>query len=128
MEARSIDDRPRAYPHVPGDYSRRARLRSGQRCHRALESPVRSRQATGCTVTRQPANRIRGQFEMLHSAATRSFSAQVVLALAVLAILGLELAGHREWILAFLPALFIVGVATSVLDIREIGLRRRRTL
>jgi hypothetical protein len=65
---------------------------------------------------------------MLHSAATRSFSAQVVLALAVLAILGLELAGHREWILAFLPALFIVGVATSVLDIREIGLRRRRTL
>jgi hypothetical protein len=49
---------------------------------------------------------------------------RLVLALGVVALLGLELAGHRAWFVVLPQALLIVGiVVTSALDIRD--LRRR---
>jgi hypothetical protein len=56
---------------------------------------------------------------------TRWFWIRLGLALGVIALLGLELAGHRAWFVVLPQALLVVGiVVTSALDFRDL---RRRT-
>jgi len=53
------------------------------------------------------------------------FRLRVAFALGVLALLVVELSGHRTWLVVVPQALFIVGIiVTSVLDLRD--LRRHR--
>jgi len=55
---------------------------------------------------------------------TRWLGLGLILALGVVALLGLELAGHQAWFVVLPQALLIVGiVVTSALDIMD--LRRR---
>ena len=56
---------------------------------------------------------------------TKWLRLRAIFAIGVLALVGVELSGHRPWPVILLQALLIVGIViTSALDLRDI---RRRT-
>ena len=62
---------------------------------------------------------------MGRASATKWFRLRVTFALGVLVLLGLELSGHRGWLVIVPQVLLIAGViVTSALDLRD--LRRKR--
>jgi len=62
---------------------------------------------------------------MQRASATKWFRLRVAFALGVLALLAVELSGHRSLLVAIPQALLILGIiATSALDLRDL-LRRK---